>query len=79
MRQQRKKNGYKLQSPTDDQFGQFGSRLNGDTGLTGMNSALRRLHFEASTMEVAESKSIATAENVEFADCILSASLYDGF
>ena len=44
-----------------------------------MNSALRRLHFEASTMEVAESKSIATAENVEFADCILSASLYDGF
>ena len=52
--------------PTDDQFRQFGSRLNGDTDLTiGMNSALRRLHFEASTMVVAELKSMATEPSGE--------------
>ena len=52
--------------PTDDQFRQFGARLNGDVDLTiGMNSALRRLHFEASTMVVAELKSMATEPSGE--------------
>ena len=52
--------------PTDDQFRQFGARLNGDIDLTiGMNSALRRLHFEASTMVVAELKSMATEPSGE--------------
>lgn len=52
--------------PTDEQFRAFGARLNGDADLTiGMNSALRRIHFEASTMVVAELKSMATEPSGE--------------
>ena len=46
--------------PTDDQFRAFGATLNGGAELNiGLNSALRRIHFEASTMVVAELKSMA--------------------
>ena len=47
--------------PTDDQFNEFAARLNGGIAMGfGMQAALRRLHFEASAIIMAELKARAT-------------------
>lgn len=52
--------------PSDDQFRAFGATINGGAELNiGLNSALRRIHFEASTMVVAELKSMAVESSVD--------------
>ena len=47
--------------PTDEQFKEFATRLNGGVEMTfGNHAALRRLHFEASAIVMAELKTKAT-------------------
>ena len=47
--------------PTDEQFKEFATRLNGSTEMNfGTQAALRRLHFEASAIVMAELKSKAS-------------------
>ena len=47
--------------PSDEQFKDFATRLNGGTDMNfGTQAALRRLHFEASAVVMAELKSKAT-------------------
>ena len=47
--------------PSDDQFKEFATRLNGGVGMTfGNQAALRRLHFESAAIVMAELKSKAS-------------------
>ena len=53
--------GTPQQPPTEDQFKDFATQLNGGVDLSfGMLAGLRRLHFEASAIVMAELKSKAT-------------------
>jgi len=57
--------------PSDDQFRAFGATINGGAELNvGLNSALRRIHFEASTMVVAELKSMAVEPSGDSGDSV---------
>jgi len=47
--------------PTDEQFAEFATRLNGGNAMSfGVQAALRRLHFEASAIVMADLKARAT-------------------